>query len=307
MAFSSMQQTSKQRYEMVDHEVAKGGFGHVYKIKDKQIGSDVAMKSIPFTIRKNGLPTDVLREISILKELNHENVVRLLYVSVTPTSFNLFFEWLDYDLNKMVKGGTKDPRLTKSLLFQTLQAVSYCHSQKVLHRDLKPHNLLLDTVTNKLKLADFGYARTFDDAVHEYSNEVATLAYKAPELLLRNNPYTTAVDMWSVGCIFAELVIGKPLFSGTTDTLVMRKIINMLGVPNELDWPGIKSECLKVCEIEELPPGPLPEIADVVPGLEPAGQDLLSKMLRMIPSRRITAFDALVHPYFKDCLTNPSD
>ncbi|KAH6821826.1 pre-mRNA splicing factor-like protein [Perilla frutescens var. hirtella] len=139
----------------------------------------------------------------------------------------------------------------ENLIFQTLQGVSYCHSQKVLHRDLKPTNLLLDPVTNRLKLAGFGYAQTFDDvAVLEYSAEVGTPAYNAPELLLCNNPYTTAVDIWSVGCTFAEMVIGKPLFSRTTDTLVMRKIIKMLGVPNELDWPGVKSDCLKVCEVE---------------------------------------------------------
>ncbi|KAH6820565.1 hypothetical protein C2S53_011126 [Perilla frutescens var. hirtella] len=292
---------SMPRYKVIG-KIGEGGFANVYMAHDFSTNLNVAVKRIPFTKKMNGLPSMVLREISVLKELEHENVVRLLDVRITSNDFALVFEYLDYDLHRLMERDSEplEARLVKGFLFQILQGLSYCHSQKVMHRDLKPRNVLFDRATKTVKLADFGYARTFD-VTHDsrYSTEVTTRAYRAPELLLRS-PYSSAVDIWSAGCLFAEMVNREPLFDGPSYAVCMTMIIRAFGVPSETEWPGITSQCLKVCQLQKIPYAPTPKLGDLVPGLEPEGLDLLARMLCVVPSRRISAYDALRHPYFKD-------
>ena len=129
----------------------------------------------------------------------------------------LIFEFLDLDLKKHMDASPaayRDPRLAKKYLLQMLQGIAYCHSHRILHRDLKPQNLLIERSTNTLKLADFGLARAFGIPVRQYTHEVITLWYRAPEILLGAKHYSTPVDLWSIGCIFAEMVNQKPLFPG---------------------------------------------------------------------------------------------
>ncbi|KAK4414366.1 Cell division control protein 22 [Sesamum alatum] len=238
-----------ERYEKLEI-IAYGGFGDVYTYKDLRTDKIVAVKWVYFGHRDGGLPYDVLREISVLKELDHVNIVRLLDVVAKEKGIFLVFEYLDLDLASFIEDHARtgiDPLVIKvgpneihdltmrnllaaqsfvSFLFQILKGVSYCHSQKVLHRDLKPPNLLVDLGSNTVKLADFGLARTFDVPLPKYSTGISTRVYQAPELLLGMR-YSNAVDIWSVGCIFAEMVTKLVLFSGRSSPAVMSEILRL--------------------------------------------------------------------------------
>ncbi|ESR44171.1 hypothetical protein CICLE_v10012320mg [Citrus x clementina] len=232
--------------------------------------------------------------------MQHGNIVRLQDVVHSEKKLYLVFEYLDLDLKKHMDSCpdfANDPRLIKTFLYQILRGIAYCHSHRVLHRDLKPQNLLIDRRTNALKLADFGLARAFGIPVRTFTHEVVTLWYRAPEILLGSRHYSTPVDVWSVGCIFAEMVNQRPLFPGDSEIDELFKIFRVLGTPNEDTWPGVTS----LPDFKSaFPKWPSKELGTVVRNLEPAGIDLLSKMLCMDPSRRITARSALEHEYFRD-------
>ncbi len=166
----------------------------------------------------------------------------------------------------------------------------------MLHRDLKPQNLLINR-EGILKLADFGLARAFGIPVKNFTHEVVTLWYRAPDVLMGSKNYSTSVDIWSVGCIFAEIVTHKPLFAGNNEEEQLAKIFSIRGTPSEEEWPGIKELPLFPQDgQQQYKPIPL---QNKVP-LDEAGLDLLEKMLQCNPANRITAKQALLHPYFKD-------
>ncbi|XP_012508436.1 PREDICTED: cyclin-dependent kinase 2 isoform X1 [Propithecus coquereli] len=188
-------------------KIGEGTYGVVYKARNKLTGEVVALKKIRLDTETEGVPSTAIREISLLKELNHPNIVKLLDVIHTENKLYLVFEFLHQDLKKFMDAsaltGIPLP-LIKSYLFQLLQGLAFCHSHRVLHRDLKPQNLLINA-EGAIKLADFGLARAFGVPVRTYTHEVVTLWYRAPEILLGCKYYSTAVDIWSLGCIFAEM------------------------------------------------------------------------------------------------------
>ncbi len=211
----------------------------------------------------------------------------------------MVFEYLDQDLKKYldVCDGGLEPVITKSFLYQLLTGVAYCHHHRVLHRDLKPQNLLINR-EGELKLADFGLARAFGIPVRSYTHEVVTLWYRAPDVLLGSRKYSTPVDIWSIGCIFAEMVNGVPLFTGNSEETQLDTIFRHLGTPDETTFPEIK-------ELPDWKPtypayASPPTLHSLVPTLEEAGVHLLSSMLTYNPAKRITAQDARHHPYFAD-------
>lgn len=209
----------------------------------------------------------------------------------------LVFEYLDQDLKRFMDSvKLLRPMLVKSYLYQLVNGISYCHSYRVLHRDLKPQNLLIDR-TGKLKLADFGLARAFGIPVRHYTHEVVTLWYRAPEILLGARKYSTPVDVWSIGCIFAEMVMRAPLFPGDSEIDQLYKIFQGLGTPNHHMWEGVES--LPDYK-KEFPQWPQTSIGIRVAGLDQQGINLLSSMLIYDPNKRVTANDALHHPYFDD-------
>jgi cyclin-dependent kinase 2 len=266
-------------------------------------GRTVALKQIRLEQEDEGVPSTAIREISLLKELhcsNHENVVSLENVVHEEKKLHLVFEFLDLDLKKYMDTCPDDfrnPQLVKSLLWQMLQGVHFCHSWRILHRDLKPQNLLVNRTTSVLKLADFGLARGFGIPIRQYTHEVITLWYRAPEILMGGKQYNMSVDVWSLGCIFAEMVNQRPLFPGDSEIDELFKIFQVLGTPNDERWPTVST----LPDYKDIfPQWRAKDMQAVVPTLCDAGRDLLSRMLEYVPQRRISAHDALNHPYFAD-------
>ncbi|XP_050260451.1 cell division control protein 2 homolog A-like isoform X1 [Quercus robur] len=313
-----------EQYEKVE-KIGEGTYGVVYKARDRTTNETIALKKIRLEQEDEGVPSTAIREISLLKEMQHGNIVRLQDVVHSEKRLYLVFEYLDLDLKKYMDSSpefAKDLRQIKvsgllsaiggllakifnwgylsflqMFLYQILRGIAYCHSHRVLHRDLKPQNLLIDRRTNALKLADFGLARAFGIPVRTFTHEVVTLWYRAPEILLGSRHYSTPVDVWSVGCIFAEMVNQRALFPGDSEIDELFKIFRVLGTPNDNTWPGVTS----LPDYKStFPKWPSKDLATVVPSLDSAGVDLLSKMLCFDPSRRITARSALEHEYFKD-------
>ncbi|CAK7328588.1 unnamed protein product, partial [Dovyalis caffra] len=264
-----------EQYEKVE-KIGEGTYGVVYKARDRVTNETIALKKIRLEQEDEGVPSTAIREISLLKEMQHGNIVRLQDVVHSEKRLYLVFEYLDLDLKKHMDSSPEfanDPRLVKTFLYQILRGIAYCHSHRVLHRDLKPQNLLIDRQTNALKLADFGLARAFGIPVRTFTHEVVTLWYRAPEILLGSRHYSTPVDVWSVGCIFAEMVNQKPLFPGDSEIDELFKIFRILGTPNEDTWPGVTS----LPDFKSaFPKWPSKDLATVAPTLEKAGVDLLS-------------------------------
>jgi cyclin-dependent kinase len=300
---TTMQTDSKgkgrlSKYKKLE-KIGEGTYGLVYKAKDKRTGVLVALKKIRLESEDEGTPSTAVREISILKQLQHPNIVQLYEVIHTETSLTLVFEYLDQDLKNYLDAcGEKgiDDYTVKSFLYQLLQGLAYCHKHRVLHRDLKPQNLLIN-MEGELKLADFGLARGFGIPVKKYTHEVVTLWYRPPDVLLGSTQYSTPVDIWGVGCIFAEMVTGRPLFCGASDPDQLVKIFKYLGTPTPRDWPDIvKLPGYKT----DLPRYKGESLEKVVPRLDKKGIDLLQKMLQPDPKKRLTAEAAMKHAYFDD-------
>jgi cyclin-dependent kinase len=289
-----------ERYQKME-KIGEGTYGIVYKARDRVTNEITALKKIRLEAEDEGIPSTAIREISLLKELQHPNIVRLYDVVHTEHKLTLVFEFLDQDLKKYldVCDSGLDIPILKSFLYQLLTGVAYCHHHRVLHRDLKPPNLLINR-EGQLKLADFGLARAFGIPVRSYTHEVVTLWYRAPDILLASRKYSTPVDIWSVGCIFAEMANGRPLFAGTSEADQLDKIFRLLGSPSISDYPGIVDLPDYVPDLLPRYPYPRNGIGSLVPTLDASGVDLLNRMLQYDPAKRITAQKALEHPFFYD-------
>lgn len=272
----------------------------VYKARNIRDDGMVALKRIRLDQDEEGVPSTAIREISLLKELRHENVVSLLEVIHQETKLYLVFEYLDLDLKKHMDSSphiSNDRMVIKGYVYQLCAGIAFCHAHRVLHRDLKPQNLLIDKSTNKLKLADFGLARAFGIPVRAYTHEVVTLWYRAPEILLGVRHYSTPVDVWSIGCIFAEMINHGPLFAGDSEIDELFKIFQVLGTPTEETWPNVS----ELPDYQEgFPKWSAKPWESLCPALDEDGVDLLRQMLQYVPERRITAKAAMQHPYFDD-------
>ncbi|EYE95111.1 cyclin-dependent serine/threonine-protein kinase CDC28 [Aspergillus glaucus CBS 516.65] len=306
-----------ENYHRIE-KIGEGTYGVVYKARElTHPGRIVALKKIRLEAEDEGVPSTAIREISLLKEMHDPNIVSLLnIVHADGHKLYLVFEFLDLDLKKYMEAlpvseggrgkalpdGTtmrKDMGLgdamVKKFMAQLVEGIRYCHSHRILHRDLKPQNLLIDRDGN-LKLADFGLARAFGVPLRTYTHEVVTLWYRAPEILLGGRQYSTGVDMWSAGAIFAEMCTRRPLFPGDSEIDEIFKIFRLLGTPDENIWPGISSfPDYK----PTFPKWKRQDMANVVPGLEDAGLDLIEGLLEYDPVRRLSAKQACLHPYFQ--------
>ncbi|TFK24462.1 Pkinase-domain-containing protein [Coprinopsis marcescibilis] len=288
-----------QRYAKLE-KVGEGTYGVVYKAKDNNTNTIVALKKIRLEAEDEGVPSTAIREISLLKELKDDNIVKLLDIVHADENLYLVFEFLDVDLKRFIETGNQNrnpitPALVKKFTHQLISGLAYCHAHRILHRDLKPQNLLINK-ENNLKLADFGLARAFGIPMRTYTHEVVTLWYRAPEVLLGGRHYSTSLDMWSVGCIFAEMAMqGAPLFPGDSEIDQIFKIFRIMGTPNEQIWPGVS----QLPDYKPtFPQWSRQELTKVVPALDEVGLDILKRTLTYDSAQRISAKRALLHPYF---------
>ncbi|TKR93735.1 hypothetical protein L596_008139 [Steinernema carpocapsae] len=293
-----------QLYKRLE-KLGEGSYAMVYKSENRLDGSIVALKEIKLQ-EQEGLPFTAIREASLLRTLRHANIVKLHDILHSTNSLVFVFEYMKTDLSKYLEGYPHGLDLVhvELFLFQLLRGLAFCHERKILHRDLKPQNLLLSE-RGDLKLADFGLARAKSVPCRTFSHEVVTLWYRPPDVLLGSTDYSTSLDMWGVGCIFAEMCTGMPLFPGSKEVLdQLDRIFSIRGIPDSKKWPRCK-------DLPHYLPNVFPpyrEIAwdNVHSDLSRLGngKSLLSLFLQLNPDNRISASSAMMHPFFANL---PSD
>ncbi|ODM99442.1 Cyclin-dependent kinase 14 [Orchesella cincta] len=260
----------------------------------------VALKEIRLQ-EEEGTPFTAIREASLLKDLKHSNIV-ILHDIVHTRSLTFVFEYLHTDLSQYLERhpGGLNPKNVKLFLFQLLRGLAFCHRRRILHRDVKPQNLLLSQ-SGELKLADFGLARAKSVPSHTYSHEVVTLWYRPPDVLLGSVDYSTSLDTWGVGCIFVEMLTGAPVFPGVRDVSdQLDKIFRILGTPTEKTWEGVTQLANYSREVKRIyKPQRLglafPRLYDVA-----HAENVAAAFLQLDPSKRLEADEALQHKYFSD-------
>lgn len=302
---------SVENYEHVNF-IDQGTYGMVFKARCKQSGTIYALKQVKIAAadaNKVGFPITALRETNILMALSHPNIIRVKEMVVGSSSDKVFMvmEYCENDL-KACMMQSKQPFSTaevKQLMLQLVSAMEFMHSKWFIHRDLKTSNILYSN-TGRLSVCDFGLARSYGSPIAPFTAEVVTLWYRCPELLLGSKFYSTALDMWSVGCIFGELLTSKPLLPGEGEADQLTRIFRLVGSPTEDRWPGVSQLPNMVAMSGIISRAPTRgKLRELVPGfshtggtfLSDIGFDLLSRLLELDPSQRCSAAQALQHQW----------
>eukprot|EP00250_Pteridium_aquilinum_P012882 c21003_g1_i1 orf=383-3004(-) len=290
------------------NKIDEGTYGVVYRARNKKTGEIVALKKVKMEKEREGFPMTSLREINVLLSIHHPSIVDVKEVVVGSNLDSIFMvmEYMEHDLKGLMET-IKQPfsqSEVKCLMLQLFAGVKHLHDNWVLHRDLKTSNLLLNN-RGELKICDFGLARQYGSPLKTYTHMVVTLWYRAPELLLGAKQYSTAVDMWSLGCIMAEFLAKEPLFNGKNELDQLDKIFKVLGTPNENIWPDFTKLPGVKCNFVKQPFNKLREKFPPTafagrPTLSESGFNLLNRLLLYDPKKRITADEALNHEWFKD-------
>uniref|UniRef100_A0A8C2ZKI0 cyclin-dependent kinase n=1 Tax=Cyclopterus lumpus TaxID=8103 RepID=A0A8C2ZKI0_CYCLU len=284
------------------NRIEEGTYGVVYRAKDKKTDEIVALKRLKMEKEKEGFPITSLREINTILKAQHPNIVtvREIVVGSNMDKIYIVMNYVEHDLKSLMET-MKQPFLpgeVKTLMIQLLRGVRHLHDNWILHRDLKTSNLLLSH-KGILKIGDFGLAREYGSPLKPYTPVVVTLWYRSPELLLGAKEYSTAVDMWSVGCIFGELLTQKPLFPGKSEIDQINKVFKDLGSPSEKIWPGYNEmPAVKKMTFTEYPYNHLRKRFGAL--LSDQGFDLMNKFLTYCPSKRILSDEGLKHEYFRE-------
>eukprot|EP00956_Cyclotella_meneghiniana_P000503 scaffold557_cov75-Cyclotella_meneghiniana.AAC.5 len=299
-------------------QVGEGTYGSVFVGADKKTGEVVALKRINTEEEENGFPITAIREVKILKALNHPNVVQLKEIVTSkdsgdiPKNVFMVFEYLEYDLTGIIE--TPEIKLTqdhiKSWSKQLLSGVHYMHVNKIIHRDLKSSNLLINR-KGELKIADWGLARSWNPEMRRLTNRVITLWYRPPELLLGAVEYTPKIDMWSVGCIIAEMFRRGGLLKGSNESTQLDLIFRTLGHPTKEEWPNVDKLCplwknyRPQGENDALPRKLREELkarlpTNAISWMTPHAMDLIDNLLAYNPDMRWSAAQALTAEWFFD-------
>jgi len=287
------------------NRIEEGTYGVVYRARDKKTQEIVALKKLKMEKEKEGFPITSLREINTLLISQHPNVVpvREIVVGNMLDQIYIVMDFLEHDLKSLMETMRKKkqvflPGEVKCLMVQLLKAIHHLHDNWILHRDLKSSNLLLSH-NGILKVGDFGLAREYGSPLKAYTSIVVTLWYRAPELLLGMKLYSTHIDVWSVGCIFGELLLMEPLFPGKSETDELNKIFKLLGTPSERSWTGFNAlPNAKVKFVDY----PVSHLRDKFPErmLSHTGLELLKNLLTYDPKKRINCEEALGSSYFTE-------
>jgi cell division cycle 2-like protein len=307
-------------YETYDRiaRVSEGAYGVVWKARDLATDEIVALKQIKFdaAMSKEGFPVTALREISVLLALSHESIVTVKEMVVGDAMDKAFMvmEFFEFDLKDGIlkfDGALAQSEL-KGIMQQILAGTQHMHAKWFLHRDLKTSNILVHR-SGRIALADFGLARRYQDPPRAMTQLVVTLWYRAPELLFGEACYGPAVDMWSIGCIFGELITKDAILPGQGELDQIDQIFSLVGVPNESNWPSFsklpnaglfrwKAKKEQDLLLRKKFPVASPVSANQA-FLDGNGYDLLSKLLTLDPAERLSASQALEHPYFDQGVT----
>lgn len=314
-------------YEQIER-LSEGTYGVVWKARDLATNETVALKQIKFHVddeprmteepshAKNGFPVTALREISVLLALAHENIVHVREMVTGSGTDKVFMvmQLFDYDLSDAMSkhlpdGGPLPQSELKGILQQVLEGTHHMHSNWYLHRDLKNSNLLVQRSTGRVAVADMGLARRYQAPAKAMTQLVVTLWYRSPELLFGESCYGPPVDMWSIGCIFGELILGgkEAVMPGQGELDQIDRIFSLLGKPTEKTWPAFDE--LPNAGLFRWKSSDIPQLSQKFPVAQPlaGGQSfldadgfaLLEGLLALDPSQRLTAAGALEHPYFQ--------
>ncbi len=284
------------------YPVGKGAYGVVWKAVDKRTRKTVALKKVMGAFRNDKDAQKTYREIFYLDQLNgHDNIMRLVEVMKDENNMDLYmvFEYLDSDLHAVIRAGIIEERHLQYITYQILRSLKYMHSGNVVHRDLKPSNILINPDC-QVKLADFGHARSVKPSKKgadvTLTRDVATRWYSAPEILLGSKSYGKPADMWAVGCLLGEMLIGKPIFRGSSTIDQVVKIIAITGMPTEDDIKAMKCP-VSLQALELLPHASPMNLRTLCPTKIEEAFDLLKEMLILNPEKRLAVDGALNHPF----------
>jgi len=282
------------RYER-GAEIGEGAYGKVYRATHKETGQVVALKKIGVKDHEEGISITTLREIKLLRELNHEHIIELSDVFAYKQNIYLAMPLMQTDLEKIIKDESimLTPGHIKAFLKALLESIKYLHDRRILHRDIKPSNLLVSR--GAIKLIDFGFSRCVQSSETQLESNVVTLWYRAPELLFGSSYYGTAVDLWSVGCVFAELLRRQPFLPGESELDQMAEIFRARGTPTTSNWPGVDL----LPNYLNFSPSTAPPLQSIFTAADPDAINLLQSLLELNPVKRITAEQALQHAYFR--------
>lgn len=286
-------------------KLGEGTYGIVFKAENTRTRKIVAIKQIFIEDDDEGVPSTAIREIALLKELKHDNIISLKETIYYNNNLYLVFDFFHNDLKQYFNKNKYMINIDEinHYLYQMLLAIDYCHKHRIYHRDLKPQNILINEITKTIKLADFGLSRTITIPNKTWTHEVITLWYRCPEIILGIKNYSHVIDIWSLGCIFGEMCNKSvPIFRGDSEICQLMYIFKNLGTPNYLS-----SDNNSLCNLPHFKPNAAlfpkwkpKSIKYMIPMLNYLGQDLIKRMLHLDPEKRISAKQCLKHPYFNN-------